>query len=196
MFRRSSGILPSPHEQKGPTRARSRRSSGLGRGGWNPLLDPLSLASSYQRYMVKCCFCSYVSSARGIQTHIAKAHGSLSPPRMWGRPKGPVCELCGWIHNDTDETPREGWANRRKRFERGKVVAVMGTVPHGQGFVRLGEVTVPKGAKAITKIGFSFQPCRGPFSGPGDEQGRRYCKSCGRYHFVAADTRRYGAGPS
>ncbi len=134
--------------------------------------------------MVRCCFCSYVSSACGIRTHIAKAHSNLSPPRTWGRTKGPICVFCGWAHNDTDETPREGWANRRKRFRRGKVAAVMGSVPHGQGFVKLGELRVPKGAKAITKIVFSFQLCRGPFSGPRDHQGRRYCTSCGRCHHV------------
>lgn len=101
---------------------------------------------------VQCCHCSYESSARGIRTHIAKAHSNLSPPRVWGRPKGPVCEFCRWVHNDTDETPREGWAERRKRFARGKIAAVMGFMRAGQGFVTLGEIAVPKGAKTLAKI--------------------------------------------
>lgn len=134
--------------------------------------------------MVKCCYCEYESSAHGVRTHIARVHSSLAPPRSWGRPKGRVCGLCGWSHTDVDDTPRPGWSNRRKRFERGKVVAVMGSIPSNARFLKLGEVTVPEGVSRISKIGFSVQFCRGPFSGPPDERGRRYCVSCGRPHLV------------
>ncbi len=85
---------------------------------------------------------------------------------------------------EVDETPREGLANRRKRFERGKVAAVMGSVPPGAGLVKLGEVTVPEGVTHIRKIAFSLDFCRGPFSDSSDGEGRRYCITCGQRHRV------------
>ncbi len=138
--------------------------------------------------MVKCCYCEYESSAHGVRTHIALVHSTLAPPRSWGRPKGRVCALCGWSHTDVDDTPRPGWGNRRKRFERGKLGAVLGSVPPRSGFFKLGELKVPEGAKRLKRITISIEPCRGPFLGPRDEQGRRYCVSCERCHLVAAES--------
>ncbi len=141
---------------------------------------------------VKCCHCAFESSARGIRTHMAVQHGALSPPESFGRPKGPVCPLCGWVHVDSDEAPREGPVYGRKSFERGKVAAVIGTIPRGGRRVKIGEITVPEGVTRISKVGFSFDFCKGPFTGARDAQGRRYCLSCRRLHKVI---RVRGSGP-
>ena len=125
-----------------------------------------------------------------MRTHIAKSHGTPSPPRIWGRAKGPACALCGWIHADLDDAPREGRAIRRKRFQHGKIGSVLGIVPEPDGVYELGELTVPKGAKRIKRITISLEPCRGPFLGPPDGQERRYCDMCKRFHFDAPLTLR------
>lgn len=143
--------------------------------------------------MRQCCFCAYTStSARGVRAHIAKKHSGAAPPRTMGKAKGPICDLCGWSHNDTDETPREGWALRRKRFARGKITAVSGTVTPNSGFLTLGEMRVPKGAKRIKRITVSYQVCQGPFTGPIDEGGRRYCVSCRMLHLAPQPNRKTG----
>lgn len=132
--------------------------------------------------MTQCCHCAYKSSAQGVRTHIAIQHRALSPPKVFGRPKGPACALCKWIHVDLLESPRQGPVYGRKRFEHGKIAAVLGTIPRGGRMVKFGELTVPKGVTRLDKISFSFAFCTGPFSGAPDAQGRRYCLSCRRRH--------------
>ncbi len=134
--------------------------------------------------MTQCCHCAFESSPRGVRSHIAVQHRAIAPPKSFGRAKGSVCSLCGWAHVDSDNAPREGLVYGRKRFERGKIAAVMGTIPKGGRMVKFGELTVPEGVTRISKIFFSFDFCKGPFSGAPDAQGRRNCLSCGRRHNV------------
>ncbi len=136
---------------------------------------------------MKCCYCDFKSSERGARTHIAKSHSALSPPPAWGRARGPRCGLCGWTHTPADEAPQEGWANRRKRFRRGRIAAVQGSLPGPGRFYTLGRLKVPAGVTHIKGISISVEICRGPFSGPPDEKGRRYCLKDNRYHFVATE---------
>ncbi len=130
----------------------------------------------------KCCFCAYRGTARAVRTHIAVGHPELRPPISFGRPKGVVCPLCGFVH---DDVARPGWASRRKRFERGKVVTVLGDVAPNVGFQTLGEITVPPGVSNIKRIELKLSMCRGPFVGPEDSDGRRFCLTCKRPHFDA-----------
>jgi len=152
--------------------------------------NSLSLLSTFSKRMARCCFCDFESSENAVRTHIAKFHAALSPPKAWGRAKGRPCELCGWTHTAADETPREGWARRRKRFQRGKVAAVLGSLPSPGRFHTLGQITVPPGVTRITRISLGIESCREPFAGPPDPQGRRYCLKDRRYHFVASDSKK------
>ncbi len=149
--------------------------------------DPLSLFDASSLTMTQCCYCDFESSENGIRAHLAKAHKTSRPPRIWGRTAGPVCTLCGWSHTAADATPRDGWGNRRKHLNRGKVVAVQAAIPAPGCYYTLGEITVPKGVTRIRQIVITIKPCRGPFSGPPDSQGRRYCSRDQRYHFIVAD---------
>ncbi len=130
----------------------------------------------------RCCFCVYEGPERAVLTHISVAHPDIRPPKSFGRPKGNPCPLCRFEH---DEVARPGWAVRRKKFERGKVVAVVaGVVPGGQRQT-MGTFVVPRGVSKIARIEFRISQCRGPFIGRGDADGRRFCRSCNRPHFDA-----------
>ncbi len=158
------------------------------RAGPNPrgvTLYPFS--SLHHSTMIRCCYCDFESSENGVRAHVAKVHKALRPPRIWGRTSGPVCTLCGWSHTAADATPRDGWGNRRKSLERGRTVAVQATLPAPGRFYTLGEVMVPKAVTRIKRITVTVEPCHGPFSGPPDSQGRRYCSRDQRYHFVVAE---------
>ncbi len=50
-------------------------------------------------------------------------------------------------------------------------------------WTQLGTLTVPPGVTKITKIAVSVKQCEGPFVGPADGQGRRYCVRDQRPHF-------------
>jgi len=153
---------------------------------------PLSLPHRFRcSPMIRCCYCEFESSENGVRAHIAQVHSASKPPRIWGRIAGPVCHLCGWSHTATDATPRDGWGNRRKHLERGKIVAVQASVPGPGRFYTLGEVPVPTGARRIKRIVVTIEPCHGPFLGPPDSQGRRYCVRDQRYHFVVAESKEY-----
>lgn len=130
----------------------------------------------------RCCFCAYEGTDRAVRTHIAVAHPLLRPPVSFGRSKGLTCSLCGFMH---DEIARPGWAIRRKKFERGKVVTVVGGVTPNVGLLTLGRFTVPSGVTKIARIELRRSPCRGTFVGPGDREGRRFCLTCNRPHFDA-----------
>lgn len=130
----------------------------------------------------QCCFCAFEGPERAVKAHISGAHADLRPPLSFGRSKGSPCPLCGFVH---DEVARPGWAIRRKKFERGKVVAAAaGVVPGGQ-LQTLGTFVVPPGVKKIRRIVVRVSPCRGPFIGRGDGDGRRFCLTCNRPHFDA-----------
>lgn len=130
----------------------------------------------------RCCFCAYEAPARALQAHISKAHPRLRRPKAFGRSKGNSCLQCGFVH---DEIARPGWAIRRKKFERGKVVTVVGGVAPNVGLQTLGRFTVPRGVSKIIRIEFHSSPCRGPFIGPEAEDGRRFCLTCNCPHFDA-----------
>ncbi len=150
-------------------------------------LYPFSM--NHYSTVTQCCYCDFESSENGVRAHVAKAHKALRPPRAWGRAMGPVCTLCGWTHTAADATPRDGWGNRRKRFERGRIVAMQAAVPRHGRFYTLGRFTVPTGVTRIRQISVTIEPCRGPFLGPLDSRGRRYCSRDRRYHLVAAKSR-------
>lgn len=62
-------------------------------------------------------------------------------------------------------------------------------VPRHGRFYTLGRFTVPTGVTRIRQISVTIEPCRGPFLGPLDSRGRRYCSRDRRYHLVAAKSR-------
>lgn len=129
-----------------------------------------------------CCFCAYTGTTRAVKAHIASAHAHLRPPNTFGRPKGVPCPLCGFVH---DDIARPGWAIRRKRFERGKVVAATAGVLPGGHFQTIGTFAIPPGARRIARIELRVSPCRGPFLGREDRDWRRFCLTCKRPHFDA-----------
>ena len=102
--------------------------------------------------MIRCCYRNFESSENGVRAHVAKVHKALRPPRIWGRISGPVCTLCGWSHTAAGATPRDGWRNRRKHLERGRIVAVQAAMPALGRLYTLGEFTVPKGVTRIRRI--------------------------------------------
>ncbi len=132
--------------------------------------------------MQKCCFCAYKGNTRSVKTHIAVAHQLLRAPNSFGRPRGAPCPLCGFVH---DEIARPGWAIRRKRFERGKIVSAVGAVAPNVGLQTIGAFEVPRDASRIKRIEVRLSPCRGPFMGHEDLDGRRFCLTCKRPHFDA-----------
>ena len=150
---------------------------------------PLSLPIVLSLSMIRCCYCDFESSENGVRAHVAKVHKASTPPRIWGRTAGPVCNLCGWSHTATDATPRDGWGNRRKHLERGKIVAVQAAIPGPGRFYTLGEFAVPTGVTGLKRVVVTIEPCHGPFLGTPDSQGRRYCSRDQRYHFVVAERR-------
>ncbi len=134
----------------------------------------------------QCCYCAYVGPEQAVRTHLALAHPDLRPPRSFGRPKGNPCSLCGFEH---DEIARPGWAFRRKKFVRGKVMAAAGGVLPDGHLQTIGTFVVPPGVRKIARVEVRVSMCRGPFVGRGDPDGRRFCTSCSRPHFDARKPR-------
>jgi len=78
-------------------------------------------------------------------------------------------------------------------LHRGRIVAMQAAIPAPGRFYTLGQFTVPPGVTRIRQISVTIERCRGPFLGPSDSQGRRYCSMDRRYHFVAAESRESSA---
>lgn len=99
----------------------------------------------------QCCFCEYVSSEKGVRTHIPLAHPEIVAIRkivMHGRPKLEACKLCGMVHDDFQ---RPGHLDHRRKLERPKAAVFVGRIPkdHGGEELRLGTLTVPDGVTRI-----------------------------------------------
>lgn len=124
------------------------------------------LTSMKENGKVRCCFCDYTSTERGVEAHMGKAHKDILIKRQrvvgWGRLPKDACSRCGMIHQ---RIPRDGsMADRRKLERSGKVIKsafVFGRIPQGyQGRgekLHLATLTPPKGTTSLTPMFFSSE---------------------------------------
>ena len=127
----------------------------------------------------ECCFgCGFTGTARAVRAHICRRHPLLTGAKRVGRPQRHVCDLCG-LHHDHIAGP--GRALRRRYLVRRHTATVVGAVPPGERAL-LAALNLPPGVKRISRIEFAYENCRGPFRGVPDDQGRRDCAICGRWH--------------
>ena len=115
---------------------------------------------------IRCCFCDYTSTARGVAAHMGKKHKDILSRKKrvvgWGRLPKDACGRCGMIHQ---RIPRDGWLADRRKLERsGKVIKsafVFGRIPpgyRGRGEkLHLATLTPPKGTTRIIPVFFSSE---------------------------------------
>jgi hypothetical protein len=69
-------------------------------------------------------------------------------------------------------------------YARGKIARMNAEVDSRKRWLTMGTVPVPKNVTRISEVTVIWEPCKGPYKGIPDDQGRRYCQKDGRYHHL------------